>query len=88
MGDVMEFIKNVLIIVGIFVFLALGVFLLLHSGDAKKKMSGSIVETRNQIEEINQTMDETIEQLESINPTLEKAMKTVDKFNKEFLTKK
>lgn len=84
----MEFIKNVLIIVGIFVFLALGVFFLLHSGDAKKKMSGSIVDTRNQIEDINQTMDETIEQLEAINPTLEKAMKIVDKINKEFLTKK
>lgn len=88
MGDIMEFIKNVLIILGIFVFLALGVFLLLHSGDAKKKMSGSIVEARNQIDDINQTMDDTIEKLESINPTLEKVMKYVDKFNKEFLIKK
>lgn len=37
MGEIMELIKDFLIIIGIFVCMSLGIFFLLHSGDAKKK---------------------------------------------------
>ena len=45
MGEIMELIKDFLIIIGIFVCMSLGIFFLLHSGDAKKKTKQTIQET-------------------------------------------
>ena len=45
MGEIMELIKDFLIIIGIFVCMSLGIFFLLHSGDAKKKTKQKIQET-------------------------------------------
>lgn len=42
MGEIMELIKDFLIIIGIFVCMSLGIFFLLHSGDAKKKTKQTI----------------------------------------------
>ena len=41
----MELIKDFLIIIGIFVCMSLGIFFLLHSGDAKKKTKQTIQDT-------------------------------------------
>lgn len=48
MGEIMELIKDFLIIIGIFVCMSLGIFFLLHSGDAKKKTKQTIQDTREQ----------------------------------------
>lgn len=37
MGEIMELVKDFFIIVGIFVCMSLGIYFLLHSGDAKRK---------------------------------------------------
>ena len=50
MGEIMEIIKDILIIAGIFVCMALGIFFLLHSGDAKKKTKQTIQDTRDSIQ--------------------------------------
>ena len=51
MGEIMELIKDFLIIIGIFVCMSLGIFFLLHSGDAKKKTKQTIQDTRDSIQE-------------------------------------
>ena len=74
MGEIMELIKDFLIIIGIFVCMSLGIFFLLHSGDAKKK-------TKQQLADV-------LEQLQVMNAPLEKAMKAVRSFNDKVLSKK
>ena len=81
MGEIMELIKDFLIIIGIFVCMSLGIFFLLHSGDAKKK-------TKQSIQEANQQLDDVLEQLQEMNAPLEKAMKAVRSFNDKVLSKK
>ena len=78
MGEIMELIKDFLIIIGIFVCMSLGIFFLLHSGDAKKKTK----------QEINQQLDDVLEQLQEMNAPLEKAMKAIRSFNDKVLSKK
>ena len=51
MGEIMELIKDFLIIIGIFVCMSLGIFFLLHSGDAKKKTKQTVQDTRDSIQE-------------------------------------
>ena len=77
MGEIMELIKDFLIIIGIFVCMSLGIFFLLHSGDAKKKTKQTIQDTRDSIQEANQQLDDV----------LEKAMKAVRSFNDKVLSK-
>ena len=84
MGEIMELIKDFLIIIGIF----LGIFFLLHSGDAKKKTKQTIQDTRDSIQEANQQLDDVLEQLQEMNAPLEKAMKAVRSFNDKVLSKK
>ena len=71
----MELIKDFLIIIGIFVCMSLGIFFLLHSGDAKKKTKQTVQDTRDSIQETNQQLDDVLEQLQEMNAPLEKAMK-------------
>ena len=78
MGEIMELIKDFLIIIGIFVCMSLGIFFLLHSGDVKKKTKQTIQDTRDSIQEANQKLDDP----------LEKAMKAVRSFNDKVLSKK
>ena len=80
----MELIKDFLIIIGIFVCMSLGIFFLLHSGDAKKKTRQTLQDTRESIQEI----DDVLEQLQEMNAPLEKAMKAVRSFNDKVLSKK
>ena len=87
MGEIMELIKDFLIIIGIFVCMSLGIFFLLHSGDAKKKTKQTIQDTRDSIQEANQQLD-VLEQLQEMNAPLEKAMKAVRSFNDKVLSKK
>ena len=77
MGEIMELIKDFLIIIGIFVCMSLGIFFLLHSGDAKKKTKQTV-----------QQLDDVLEQLQEMNAPLEKAMKAVRSFNDKVLSKK
>ena len=86
MGEIMELIKDFLIIIGIFVCMSLGIFFLLHSGDAKKKTKQTVQDTRDSIQETNQQLDD--EQLQGMNAPLEKAMKAVRSFNDKVLSKK
>ena len=86
MGEIMELIKDFLIIIGIFVCMSLGIFFLLHSGDAKTRQT--IQDTRESIQEINQQLDDVLEQLQEMNTPLEKAMKIVRSFNEKVLSKK
>ena len=58
MGEIMELIKDFFIIIGIFVCMSLGIFFLLHSGDAKKKTRQTIQDTRESIQETNQQLDD------------------------------
>lgn len=88
MGEIMEIIKDILIIAGIFVCMALGIFFLLHSGDAKKKTKQTIQDARDSIQEVNQQLDDVLEQLQEMNAPLEKAMKVVHSFNDKVLSKK
>ena len=83
MGEIMELIKDFLIIIGIFVCMSLGIFFLLHSGDAKKKTKQTVQDTRT-----NQQLDDVLEQLQEMNAPLEKAMKAVRSFNEKVLSKK
>ena len=55
MGEIMELIKDFLIIIGIFVCMSLGIFFLLHSGDAKKKTKQTIQDTRDSIQAVSYT---------------------------------
>ena len=64
MGEIMELIKDFLIIIGIFVCMSLGIFFLLHSGDAKKKTKQTVQDTRDSIQETNQQLDDVLEQLQ------------------------
>ena len=84
MGEIMELIKDFLIIIGIFVCMSLGIFFLLHSGDAKKKTKQTVQDTRDSIQEL----DDVLEQLQEMNAPLEKAMKAVRSFNEKVLSKK
>ena len=84
MGEIMELIKDFLIIIGIFVCMSLGIFFLLHSGDAKKKTKQTVQDTRDS----NQQLDDVLEQLQEMNAPLEKAMKAVRSFNEKVLSKK
>ena len=86
MGEIMELIKDFLIIIGIFVCMSLGIFFLLHSGDAKKKTKQTVQDTS--IQETNQQLDDVLEQLQEMNAPLEKAMKAVRSFNEKVLSKK
>ena len=88
MGEIMELIKDFFIIVGIFVCMSLGIYFLLHSGDAKKKTIQTIHDTRASIKETNQQLDDVLEQLQEMNTPLEKAMKIVRSFNDKVLSKK
>ena len=88
MGEIMELIKDFLIIIGIFVCMSLGIFFLLHSGYAKKKTKQTIQDTRDSIQEANQQLDDVLEQLQEMNAPLEKAMKAVRSFNDKVLSKK
>ncbi len=88
MGEIMELVKDFFIIVGIFVCMSLGIFFLLHSGDAKKKTRQTIQDTRESIQETNQQLDDVLEQLQEMNTPLEKAMKVVCSFNEKVLSKK
>ena len=85
MGEIMELIKDFLIIIGIFVCMSLGIFFLLHSGDAKKKTKQTVQDTRDSIQEANH---DVLEQLQGMNAPLEKAMKAVRSFNDKVLSKK
>ena len=84
MGEIMELIKDFLIIIGIFVCMSLGI----HSGDAKKKTKQTVQDTRDSIQETNQQLDDVLEQLQEMNAPLEKAMKAVRSFNEKVLSKK
>ncbi|MGN1183252.1 MAG: hypothetical protein ACI4SR_09635 [Faecalibacillus sp.] len=84
----MELIKNVLIIVGIFVFIYLGVMFFLKSEDSKKKNKIKIDNMRSSIEDVNMQLDDALEQLQNMNQPLEKAMSMVRKFNNHVFTKK
>ena len=88
MGEIMELIKDFLIIIGIFVCMSLGIFFLLHSGDAKKHTTQTIQDTRDSIQEANQQLDDVLEQLQEMNAPLETAMKAVRSFNDKVLSKK
>ena len=88
MGEIMELIKDFFIIVGIFVCMSLGIYFLLHSGDAKKKTRQTIQDTRESIQEANQQLDDVLEQLQEMNASLEKTMKAVRSFNDKVLSKK
>lgn len=81
----MELIKDFLIIVGIFVCMALGIYFLLHSGDAKKKTNQTIMDARESIQEVNHQLDDVLEQMQSINEPLEKATKAIRSFNDKVL---
>ena len=81
MGEIMELIKD-------FLCMSLGIFFLLHSGDAKKKTKQTIQDTRDSIQEANQQLDDVLEQLQEMNAPLEKAMKAVRSFNDKVLSKK
>ena len=60
MGEIMELIKDFLIIIGIFVCMSLGIFFLLHSGDAKKK-------TKQTIQEMNAPLEKAMKAVRSFN---------------------
>lgn len=77
----MEIIKNILIIIGIFFFLSLGVFFLLKSGESKKQKLRQINEATDSINEINQELDDLLEILEEINEPLEQVAGFIDKVN-------
>ena len=91
MGEIMELIKDFLIIIGIFVCMSLGIFFLLHSGDAKKKTKQTIQDTRDSIQEANQQLDDVLEQLQEMNAPLELCVLSMKKFyqknNRGMLTK-
>ena len=50
----MELIKNILVIIGIFVFIYLGVMLFLKSEETLKKNRMKFDETKSMIDEVNQ----------------------------------
>ena len=56
MGEIMELIKDFLIIIGIFVCMSLGIFFLLHSGDAKKKTKQTVQQETVFKKQINNSM--------------------------------
>lgn len=87
-GENMELIKNVLVIIGIFVFIYLGVMFFMKSEESKKKNEVQFKEMQSMIHDVNQQLDETLEQLQQFNQPLEKAMGYVRKFNEKVLSKK
>ena len=84
----MELIKNILVIIGIFVFIYLGVMLFLKSEEKLKKNRMKFDETKSMIDEVNQQLDDTLAQLQQINQPLEKTMAYVRKFNDKIFSKK
>ena len=84
-GDNMEMVKGLLMIVGIFGLLILGCIMLLRS-DEKKRLNNK--RYRQNIEMINQTnemLEETLNELESYNEILKKISGKIDRFNHKFL---
>ena len=84
-GDNMEMVKGLLMIVGIFGLLILGCIMLLRS-DEKKRLNNK--RYRQNIEMINQTnemLEETLNELEGYNEILKKINGKIDYFNHKFL---
>lgn len=77
----MEVIKNILIIIGIFVFLSLGLMFLLKSGEAKKRLIKKYDEANRALNETNEQLDELLELMEEVNEPLEQVVGFIDRIN-------
>ena len=84
-GDNMEMVKGLLMIVGIFGLLILGCLMLLRSDEKKRLNTKRYRQNIEMINHTNEMLEETLNELEGYNEILKKISGKINRFNHKFL---
>lgn len=86
-GETMEMLKWLLMIVGIFVLVYFGVRLLIHSEEKEQASKRAYRQNVKQIKELHTQLDDTLEMLEAQNNNLKKVNAFFTKLNNRVFKK-